>query len=208
MSQPTYDHDFWESLWSRTLREHADKVAARPPSVHLTAEAQSLPPGRALDAGCGHGAESLWLAAHGWRVTAIDFSLAALDHARTLAAAAGAAIAGRIEFVRADLAHWTPDPGGYDLIASLYVHVPGSVEAMVQRLASGVAPGGTLLLVGHRPVDPATGAPTAAAGQNQVSVERARVVLDPRAWTLVIAEERPRTHGSGVDAVICARRGS
>lgn len=156
MREPTYDHDFWEDLWTRTLRDHADKVAGRPPSLHLITCARRLPPGRALDAGCGHGAEALWLAAHGWRVTAIDFSRAALDHARSL--------------------------------------------------AGGVAPGGTLLLVGHRPVDPATGAPTAAAGQNQVSVDSARAALDPHAWTLLVAEERARTHGAGVDAVLCARR--
>ena len=76
----------------------------------------------------------------------------------------------------------------------------------MQRLARGVALGGTLLLVGHLPVDPATGAPTAAAGQTQVSVETAVVGLHPREWTLVVAEERPRTVGSGVDAVICAQR--
>jgi SAM-dependent methyltransferase len=206
MTKPTYDHDFWEGLWSKTLREHADKIASRPPNLYLTTEAQKLPPGRAADAGCGHGAESLWLAAHGWRVTAVDFSVAALDHGRSMAKAAGQGIAERVEFVHADLTGWAPESGAYDLVLSLYVHVPGSVEAMVQRLASGVALGGTLLLVGHRPVDPATGAPTAAAGQNQVSVEAAVLALDPTEWTLAVAEERPRTVGAGVDALICARR--
>jgi hypothetical protein len=38
-------------------------------------------------------------------------------------------------------------------------------------MGDGVAPGGTLLLVGHRPIDPATGAATPAAGQLQVSVD-------------------------------------
>lgn len=94
----------------------------------------------------------------------------------------------------------------YDLVVSLYVHTPGPVEAMVHRLASGVAPGGTLFLVGHQPVDPATGAPTAAAGQTQVSLEAARNALDPSQWTFAIAEERSRTAGSGVDAVISAQR--
>jgi hypothetical protein len=77
---------------------------------------------------------------------------------------------------------------------------------MVRRMASGVAPGGTLLMVGHRPIDPATGAATPAAGQVQVSVEQALVALDPGRWEILIAEDRPRaTIGSGVDAVICAR---
>jgi hypothetical protein len=55
----------------------------------------------------------------------------------------------------------------------MYLHVPGSAAEMVRRLGAGVAPGGTLFLVGHRPVDPATGAATAAAGQVQ-SRRRAR----------------------------------
>ena len=80
---------------------------------------------------------------------------------------------------------------------------------MVSRLGTGVAPGGTLLLVGHRPTDPATGAPTPAAGQVQVSVEEAVEALDPHDWELVVAEERPRPAvGSGVDAVVRAVRRS
>ncbi len=90
---------------------------------------------------------------------------------------------------------------------SLYVHVTGSVEAMVQRLAAAVAPGGTLFMVGHRPFDPATGAETAAAGQVQVSVEAAIAALDPNQWTFEIADDRPRSvTGTGVDAVIHAQR--
>ena len=154
-----------------TLREHADKLARRPPNAHLMAEAANLPPGRALDAGCGHGAETLWLAAHGWQVTAVDFSRAALAHGRSMAEAFGADVAARVEWIESDLASWSAEPGHYDLVVCLYVHVAGSVEDMVARMADGVAPGGTLFLVGHRPIDPGTGAATAAANQVQVSVE-------------------------------------
>jgi 2-polyprenyl-3-methyl-5-hydroxy-6-metoxy-1,4-benzoquinol methylase len=207
MTKPTFDQDFWEQLWSKTLREHGDKVARRPPNAHLTAEAADLPPGRALDAGCGHGADTLWLAAHGWQVTAVDFSEAALAHGRSMAEAAGADVAERIEWVERDLATWTAEPGRYDLVVCLYVHVAGVVEEMVRRMAKGVAPGGTLFLVGHRPIDPRTGAATVAAGQVQVSVEGAVAALDSKVWELVVAEERPRAiAGTGVDAVISARR--
>jgi SAM-dependent methyltransferase len=207
VSKPTYDREFWEQLWSKTLREHADIVAQRPPNDHLTTAAGGLPTGRALDAGCGHGSESHWLAAHGWQVTAVDFSAAALAHARSTADALGSDVAERIDWVEGDLGTWTPQQCYYDLVACLYVHVAGSVQEMVRRMGSGVAPGGTLLMVGHRPVDPTTGAPTAAADQVQVSLDDAVAALDPRSWEMVVAEDRPRAAaGTGVDAVIRARR--
>jgi 2-polyprenyl-3-methyl-5-hydroxy-6-metoxy-1,4-benzoquinol methylase len=209
VSKPKFDQEFWEQLWTKTLREHGDKIARRPPNAQLLAEVGQLPPGRALDAGCGHGAEALWLASQGWQVTAVDFSAAALAHGRALAGAAGEELAARIDWIEAELATWPIEPERYDLVVCLYVHVAGSVEQMVQRMASGVAPGGTLFLVGHRPIDPSTGAATAAANQVQVSVEAARAALDPARWQLLVAEERPRAvAGTGVDAVIRALRRS
>jgi SAM-dependent methyltransferase len=206
-ARPAFDRDFWEERWSQVLREHGKQIARRPPNTHLTGAVESLRPGRALDAGCGHGSETLWLATRGWRVTAVDFSAAALAHARSTAEALGADVAERIDWVEGDLASWTPQPGRYDLVTCLYVHIAGSVEEMVRRMAAGVAPGGTILLVGHRPVDPATGAATPAAGQVQVSVDAAVAALEPDRWEFAVAENRPRAQvGSGVDAVICARR--
>jgi SAM-dependent methyltransferase len=206
-TKPTFDQDYWERLWSKTLREQADMVARRPPNAYLNAEFAELAPGRALDAGCGHGAETLWLASRGWQVTAVDFSAASLSHGRSMAQAAGADIANRIDWVQADLAEWTPEPGNYDLVVCLYVHISGAERDMVKRMANGVAVGGTLFLVGHRPIDPSTGAPTAAVNQVQVSVAGAVGTLDPSVWEVVVAEERQRAiAGTGVDAVIRARR--
>lgn len=207
MTRPTYDQAFWEQLWNKTLHAHADKVAARPPNAQLTGALEHVPSGRALDAGCGHGAETLWLATRGWEVTAVDFSASALDHGRSMAGALGSSVAERITWIEGDLATWTPPAGRFDLVVSLYVHVAGSVKTAIQRLADAVAVGGTLLMIGHRPIDPATGATTSAAGQVQVSVEDAIAVLDREHWELRVAEERPRTvAGSGVDAIIQARR--
>jgi SAM-dependent methyltransferase len=185
----TYDRDFWEERWSEVPPSRATE---RPPNAHLRAEAEDLRPGRALDAGCGHGSDALWLAARGWQVTGVDFSATALAHARAAAEATGA----EIEWVEGDLATWARPPGQFDLVVSLYVHVAGSVEEMVRRMAAGVAPGGTLLMVGHHP----------ARDQVQVSVGQAVAAPDPDRWELVVAEDRPRAAaGTGIDAVIRAR---
>jgi SAM-dependent methyltransferase len=207
MTNEPFDQRSWERRWAQALRDSPEKVASRPPNALLLEEIGDMQPGFALDAGCGHGSEAIWLAASGWQVTAVDFSATALDFARSTADAAGAEVAERIEWVEGDLGTWTPLPGRYDLVSCLYVHVAGSVVEMVRRLGSGVAPGGTLLLVGHRPIDPATGAPTPAAGQVQVSVDEAVEALDPHDWDIAVAEERPRgAVGSGVDAVVRAVR--
>ena len=207
MTDQPGDARFWEQRWEQALREHGDAVASRPPNEHLVGEVADLAPGRALDAGCGHGAETMWLAARGWQVQAVDFSVTALEHARTTAESLEAGIADRIEWVEGDLSTWAPEADSFDLVSCLYVHVAGDVPEMVGRLGSGVAPGGTLLLVGHQPIDPATGQPTPAAGQVQVGVADALDALEPEGWDVVVAEERVRAAaGSGVDAVIRAVR--
>lgn len=205
MTDDPFDQESWERRWSQALREHGDRIATRRLNAHLLAAAAELPPGRALDAGCGHGAESIWLAARGWEVTAVDFSATALDHARSTAHAVGQDVAGRIDWVEGDLGVWVPPSSAFDLVACLYVHVAGSVAEMVQRLAGGVAPGGTLFLVGHLPVDPETGQPTPASGQRQVRVADAVDALDSGDWRILVAEER-RRQGGGADAVVQATR--
>ena len=205
MTKETFDRRSWEERWAQVLRESPEMVSSRPPNTHLLREIAGLQPGLALDAGCGHGSEAIWLATSGWRVTALDFSVTALDFGRSTAHAVGSDVAERIDWIEGDLGSWVPPPRRYDLVSCLYVHVAGSVGEMVQRLATGVAPGGTLLLVGHQPTDPATGAPTPAAGQVQVSVDAAVEALEPSQWQVTVAEDRPRAAaGSGVDAVIRA----
>lgn len=205
--RPNYDRSFWEQMWQRALREHPDQVAQRRPSPHLVAAVGDLPPGRALDAGCGHGVDAIWLAAHGWRVTALDFSTSALAHGRSMAAALGPEVATRIEWVEGELATWTAPPDSHELVVCLYVHIAGSVEAMVRELASAVAVGGTLLMVGHHAPDPASRSTMAVPDQQQVSVAGAVAALDARRWQWLAAEERPRAiAGTGIDAVLCARR--
>jgi SAM-dependent methyltransferase len=209
MTDERFDRNSWERRWAQALRESPESLASRPPNAHLLAEIGDLRPGSALDAGCGHGSEAIWLATSGWRVTAVDFSSTALDHGRSTARTVGAGVAERIDWVEGDLGDWTPPPRSFDLVSCLYVHVAGSVVELVRRLGAGVALDGTLLLVGHRPTDPATGAPTAAAGQVQVSVDEAVQALDRHEWQIVVAEERPRTAvGTGVDAVVRAVRRS
>ena len=201
----TFDPAFWEEHWARTRAEHDQQVAERPPSPHLAVELAELEPGIALDAGCGDGVNAIWLAQRGWRVVAIDIAESALAIARARAAAAGAEIAERITWVAGDLQYWTPKPGLYDLVACLYVHTPGSVAEMVQRLATGVAPGGTFLFVGHSPHERGTKSETITGGEREVGVETVLHALDSSGLELTRAEAQAH-RGAAIDSVVRARR--
>jgi 2-polyprenyl-3-methyl-5-hydroxy-6-metoxy-1,4-benzoquinol methylase len=131
----------WNRRWAGE-RAHASTA----PSEFLIAETEALPPGRALDVACGAGRNAVWLARRGWRVTGVDFSDVALRAARGLAASAGV----EVEWIEADAVTWTPPRGAYDLVTVMYLQLPAAERrAALGHAAAAVAPGGTLLVVGH-----------------------------------------------------------
>jgi SAM-dependent methyltransferase len=157
MSEHQHDeHDkerFDEAFWDARYRS-AHALWSGNPNRHLVAEAADLPAGRALDAGAGEGADAIWLARRGWQVTAVDISTVALERAAGHAAQAGDAVAQRIRWLREDFLEWQPPAGTYDLVTAQYLHVPAeSRRTLFARLAAAVADGGTLLIVGHHPLD-------------------------------------------------------
>ncbi|WP_030275640.1 FAD-dependent oxidoreductase [Streptomyces sp. NRRL B-24484] len=134
---------FWDSLYGERERIWSGRANGA-----LVREVTGERPGRALDLGCGEGADAVWLAEQGWRVTAVDISAVALGRAAEHAREAG--VAGRIEFRRADLAEAFPE-GSWDLVCAQYLHSEVELprDAILRRAAAAVAPGGTLLVVGH-----------------------------------------------------------
>ncbi|SEH03980.1 Methyltransferase domain-containing protein [Nonomuraea solani] len=178
----TFDKDYWEQRWQQgSMGDH-------PPNPYLARETGGLTPGTALDAGCGGGAEAIWLAARGWHVTAADISAEALARAAGHAAASGAA--GRLRWVEADLGAWSPDTT-FDLVMTHYAHPAMPQLEFYDRIAEWVAPGGTLLIVGHLHTHDATGHhPPAEAS---ATAEGITARLDGTEWEVVTAEEHLRT---------------
>ena len=130
------------------------------PNVQLVREAAGLHPGKALDLGCGEGADAIWLAQHGWTVTAVDVSAVALERAavnekvardKASVLAGEDAVPSRIQWLQADLEEWKPE-GEFDLVSSQFLHSPSLPwQGPLRAAAAAVRPGGTLLIVGHHP---------------------------------------------------------
>jgi SAM-dependent methyltransferase len=202
---------FDEAYWEERYRS-APVVWSGEPNRQLVAEAEGLPPGTALDAGSGEGADAVWLARRGWRVTAVDFAATALE--RGARAAEGAGIGDRIDWVRADLLSWTP-PERYDLVSAQFFHLaPPERDVVFGRLADAVAPGGRLLVVGHDVSDLESGAHRPHAPERFFAATEIAADLDPADWEVVTAATRRRPaldheaeHGVTVaDTVLLARR--
>jgi SAM-dependent methyltransferase len=131
--------------WDRKHGEGGLLFGAEP-NRFLVAEVAGLVPGRALDVACGSGRNAVWLASRGWRVTAFDFSDVALGKARALAAERGV----EVDWAAADVLDWQPEAEAFDLVAVLYLQLPAEERRAALAAAAGaVAPGGTLLVVGH-----------------------------------------------------------
>ena len=77
----SFDRAYWRQHWQHGHGDRPGSMAGNPPHPYLARETADLAPGTALDAGCGAGAEAIWLASHGWQVIAADISADALARA-------------------------------------------------------------------------------------------------------------------------------
>src|SRR5690349_9639591 len=102
-----FDQNYWERRWQETPNHDCDSESFRIPHPYVIAETAHLTPGSALEAGCGDGAEAIWLASNGWRVLAADISPSALE--RTAVRAQAKDVADKVRLVEADLSEWHPD---------------------------------------------------------------------------------------------------
>src|SRR5271156_3651157 len=122
--------DSGERFWDERYRSQS-AVWSGEPNGCLVDEASALTPGTALDAGCGEGADAIWLAERGWRVTAADISSVALERARSIETPAD--VAKRIEWLHRDLVKSAP-PGSYDLVSSQFMQLAAAPRATLFRI--------------------------------------------------------------------------
>jgi thioredoxin reductase/SAM-dependent methyltransferase len=206
---------FDEAAWEARYRERPAIWSGRP-NPQLVAEVDGRPAGRALDVGCGEGADAVWLAERGWRVSAVDISTTALERAAAHAEGAGTEVAARIDWQHVDLREWPPPQDAYDLVSAQFMQLPSDLRrAVFARLAAAVAPGGLLLIVGHDPSDLRTTVHRGHFPDMMFTAGSIAAELDPRQWDVRVAEARPRAatdpQGRAItirDAVMAAVRRS
>lgn len=140
---PTEPAAFWEARYRDT-----DRVWSGRPNALLVREVTGLRPGSALDLGCGEGADAVWLASEGWRVTGVDISPTALERAARHAADAG--VGDRTAWQRHELGSTFPE-GTFDLVNAQYLQSPVGLDqrTVLRCAAAAVAERGTLLVVMH-----------------------------------------------------------
>lgn len=181
------DRRKWNARYARGAYE-----ARTHPNALLRRWLPSLPVGRALDIACGAGRNSLFLAAAGFQVDALDISTQALARAATFADARGL----KVNWIEHDLDAGLPDSGCYDLIV-LFRYVNARVLGILKER---LLPGGYLLVEEHLVTDAKVvgprgsrfrvepGALVAAAGDLQICFCDESVVADPDGRQVALAQ--------------------
>ncbi|WP_442788757.1 class I SAM-dependent methyltransferase [Dactylosporangium sp. NBC_01737] len=188
---------FWE-------RHHGARRAwdGRPNPL-LVEVAGPLPPGAAADLGCGAGGDTIWLAGHGWQVTAVDIAGTAVERVRARAHDLG--VGARVTAERHDLARSFP-AGAFDLVSAQYLQTPFEFPRprVLRTAAHALRPGGLLLIVDHGSTAPWSwnqdpGVRYPAPGELAADLD-----LDPSQWHVLRADtpQRVATGPSGETATV------
>lgn len=201
-----------EADWDH--RYGGDQIWSGNPNGTLVNEVSGLTPGRALDIGAGEGGDAIWLATHGWNVTASDISGRALERISAEARRRGL----KVECLHADANADAPYPAGaFDLVSAQYASIPRTPgDRGVGNILNAVAPGGTLLIVSHdleplRAADPEHARPFDPDAYVRVEDFTAALEGSPE-WTVDGHDKRDRPAGSAShthhvhDIVLRARR--
>jgi SAM-dependent methyltransferase len=197
-----------QAEWDKRYADSGQLWSGQPNGA-LVAQVAGLTPGRALDVGCGEGADAVWLARNGWDVTALEVSGVAIERAAGHATDAGVVV----RWLHAELAEAPLEPASFDLVSAQYPALLRTPDAAAERaLLSAVAPGGLLLLVHHAGMETEPASDSGVDPADYVWPSMVAELLNDD-WTIELYEQRPRTapdSGAGArhaqDLILRARR--
>lgn len=194
---PVRGAEFWDERYRSSKR-----IWSGNPNPQLVAEVEGMTPGRALDVGCGEGADVIWLAQRGWEVVGMDISQVALDRAAAHAREKAPDAAGRITWQQADLIQTAPPPDSFDLVSVQFMHLPSAPRTtMFRGLAAAVKAGGTLLIVAHHPSDLESGVKRPPDPDLYYTADDVAELLG-KGWAVESSDARARTQTSSDNAEV------
>jgi len=143
-----FNRTYWEDMYQLPVDDLPWEIKEAPDEITTYVAEHATPDGRALDAGCGTGNFSEYLARSGYRVTGVDYSEKALEIAR----AKNAKHRLPISYIRCDITSLAAAVGEtrFDLILDYKVshHLEGPrINAYIDQCLEVLQPGGQLLLV-------------------------------------------------------------
>jgi SAM-dependent methyltransferase len=197
------DSDAWDERY-----RGREFVWSAEPNRFLVEVVEGLAPGRALDVAAGEGRNAVWLAERGWEVTAVDWSEVGIDKGRRLALHHEV----DVSWVVADLTTWQPEARAYELVVVLYLQVPGPHRRPIwMHAADAVAPGGSLVVVGHDLHNLTDGYGGPSAPEVLYTADEVRGVIEPllpveRADTVFRPVETDGGTRYAIDNLTVARR--
>ncbi|MFD4443408.1 class I SAM-dependent methyltransferase [Nocardia sp. NPDC058519] len=200
----------WGAPPNSTVVEHVYGLDRRIPLLpDESGVAPSLP--RALDLACGEGRHALWLATHGWQVTAVDFSQVGIDKGRTVAARLSRSVRSRVHWQTADITELEAAEitGPFELILMVFVHLAADERrALLHQLSGMLAPGGMLLVLGHATRNVTDGYGGPQEPEILFSPEDLRADLARDDVTITLAHEvfRPTEGPDAIDSLLIAER--
>jgi SAM-dependent methyltransferase len=204
-----HDPDFqrtpvdWDERYSS-----AEQMWSGNPNSSLVALVENLEPGSVLDVGCGEGADAIWLAGRGWRVTALDVSKVAIDRGKVHAQKAGV----EVQWLHSGLLEADVSSHAFTLVSAQYPALLRTTSHDAERaLLAAVEPRGYLLFVHHADIDVEVARSHGCDPDDYVSPDDVASLLDSD-WKIISNERRPRvvTAGAGAghveDIVVFAQR--
>ena len=210
VARPSANQADWDHRYG------GDQIWSGNPNGALVQEIRDMAPGRALDVGAGEGGDAVWMCEQGWQVTATDISERGLARITAIAAEKRLAIACLQVDANALGAYET---AAFDLVSAHYASIPRTPDRRgIDNLLNAVAPGGTLLVVGHdlapmrAPIDTHQHSRPFDADAYVRIDDFVSALLDEPSWTVEVHETRNRPPGASShhvnDVVLRARRHS
>ena len=134
-------------MWDERYKSD-EYIYGKDPNEFLANAVGKIPKGKVLCVAEGEGRNAVFLAEHGYEVTAVDSSAVGLEKARQLAQERGISI----QTIVCDLAHFNIEPQSWDGVVSIFAHVPPQVrKELHEKIVKGLRPGGVLILESYRP---------------------------------------------------------